>query len=158
VIIINVLTNIEIASDIEKAVSKSAEATLKLEKVVDCEVNIVLTDDPEIQRLNAIYRKVDAPTDVLAFAMREGVDGDLNVEILGDIVISIQTAERQANEYGHSLEAELSLLVTHGVLHLLGYDHAGRDEAEIMQEKQKDIVYSLGYKIDESKLNLLACE
>lgn len=151
-IIINVLTNIEIASGIEKVISKSAEETLKLENVKDCEVSIVLMDDLEIQRLNAIYRKVDAPTDVLAFAMREGEDSDLNVEILGDIVISIPTAERQANEFGHCVEAELSLLVAHGVLHLLGYDHAERDEAEIMQEKQKEIVCSLGYKIDESKL------
>jgi probable rRNA maturation factor len=153
-IIINVLTNIEIADGIEKAISKSAEETLKLENIKDCEVSIVLMDDPEIQRLNAIYRKVDAPTDVLAFAMREGEDGDLNVEILGDVVISIPTAERQANEFGHSLEAELSLLVTHGVLHLLGYDHAERDEADVMQEKQKEVVYSLGYEIKESKLVL----
>jgi probable rRNA maturation factor len=113
-----------------------------------------LTNDAEIQKLNATYRDVDAPTDVLAFAMREGTDGDLNSEILGDVVISIQTAERQAEEYGHSVEAELSLLVIHGILHLLGYDHAEKDEAQIMQEKQKEIIYLLGYYLAESKLML----
>jgi probable rRNA maturation factor len=147
----------EISSEIENVARKSAEKTLALEKSENCEVSILLTDDSEIHELNSLYRKVDAPTDVLAFAMREGEDGDANSDILGDVVISIPTAERQAKEYGHSLEAELSLLVAHGVLHLLGYDHAERDEADIMQERQKEIVYSLGYKIDESKLNLLAC-
>ena len=144
----------EISPNIESVVRKSAEKTLASEKSENCEVSILLTDDSEIRELNSLYRKVDAPTDVLAFAMREGEDGDANSDILGDVVISIPTTERQAKEYGHSLEAELSLLVAHGVLHLLGYDHAERDEADIMQEKQKEIVYSLGYEINESKLRL----
>jgi len=144
----------EINPEIESVVRKSAEKTLALEKSENCEVSILLTDDSEIHELNSLYRQVDAPTDVLAFAMREGEDGDANSDILGDVVISIPTAERQAKEYGHSLEAELSLLVAHGVLHLIGYDHAERDEADIMQEKQKEIVYSLGYEIKESKLVL----
>jgi probable rRNA maturation factor len=144
----------EISSEIESVARKSAEKTLALEKSENCEVSILLTDDSEIRELNLLYRQVDAPTDVLAFAMREGEDGDANSDILGDVVISIPTADRQAKEYGHSLEAELSLLVAHGILHLLGYDHAEKDEAEIMQEKQKEIVYSLGYEIKESKLVL----
>ena len=144
----------EISSEIESVARKSAEKTLALEKSENCEISILLTDDSEIRELNSLYRKVDAPTDVLAFAMREGEDGDANSDILGDVVISIPTADHQAKEYGHSLEAELSLLVAHGILHLLGYDHAEKDEAEIMQEKQKEIVYSLGYEIKESKLVL----
>jgi len=139
---------------IEDALEKAAERTLAIEKSEDCEVSILLTDDDEIQKLNATYREVDAPTDVLAFAMREGTDGDLNSEILGDVVISIQTAKRQAEEYRHSIEAELSLLVIHGILHLLGYDHAEKDETQIMQEKQKEIIYSLGYHLTKSKLML----
>jgi probable rRNA maturation factor len=144
----------EISPDIESIARKSAEKTLALEKSENCEVSILLTDDSEIRELNLLYRQVDAPTDVLAFAMREGEDGDANSDILGDVVISIPTADRQAKEYSHSLEAELSLLVAHGVLHLLGYDHAEKNEAKIMQEKQKEIVYSLGYEIKESKLVL----
>ena len=149
-VIIDIRPEIQPEPKIEDALEKAAERTLAIEKSEDCEVSILLTDDDEIQKLNATYRDVNAPTDVLAFAMREGTDGDLNSEILGDVVISIQTAERQAEEYGHSVEAELSLLVIHGILHLLGYDHAERDDAEIMQEKQKEIVYSLGYEINSS--------
>jgi probable rRNA maturation factor len=153
-VIIDIRPEIQPSPKIEDALEKAAERTLAIEKSEDCEVSILLTNDAEIQKLNATYRDVDAPTDVLAFAMREGTDGDLNSEILGDVVISIQTAERQAEEYGHSVEAELSLLVIHGILHLLGYDHAEKDEAQIMQEKQKEIIYLLGYYLAESKLML----
>ena len=153
-VIIDIRPEIQPDPKTEDVLEKAAERTLAIEKSEDCEVSILLTDDDEIQKLNATYRDVDAPTDVLAFAMREGTDGDLNSEILGDVVISIQTAERQAKEYGHSVEAELSLLIIHGILHLLGYDHAEKDEAQIMQEKQKEILYSLGYKLDELKLSL----
>jgi len=151
---IEILENIEISSDIRDTIRSSAEKALIAEGIDRCELSILLTNDNEIKDLNAKYRNVNAVTDVLAFAMREGIDGDLNDEILGDIVISIPTAERQAKEYGHSVYAELALLTIHGVLHLLGYDHSKRDEAKIMQEKQKEIIYSLGYKIDDSKLSL----
>ena len=107
------------------------------------EVSIFLTDDAEIHRLNKMYRNVDMPTDVLAFAMREGVDGELNQDILGDVVISLPRAEQQARLYGHSFEEEISLLVSHGVLHLLGYEHEEKDEAEVMQRKQEEILRSL---------------
>ncbi|MGB9596195.1 MAG: rRNA maturation RNase YbeY [Candidatus Poribacteria bacterium] len=151
---IEISENIEISDDIRNVVRNSAEKALIAEGVERCELSILLTDDNEIRELNAKYRNVDAVTDVLAFAMREGIDGDPNDEILGDIVISIPTAERQAKEYGHSFYAELALLTIHGVLHLLGYDHSERDEAKIMQEKQRKVIHSLGYKIDDSKLSL----
>jgi probable rRNA maturation factor len=104
-----------------------------------------LTDDADIRQLNQDYRGIDAPTDVLAFAMREGEDSDINPILLGDLVISLETAARQATtEDGlsgtcGSLEAEVALLAVHGVLHLLGYDHQTQEEATTMFEKQKAI-------------------
>jgi len=144
----------DIQHEVEEILRKSAERTLIEEGCEECEVSVLLTDDSEIHNLNAAYRDVDSPTDVLAFAMREGDDGDPDDKILGDVVISIDTAERQTKEYKHSIEAELSLLVIHGILHLLGYDHAEGDEADIMQKKQKEIIETLGYKLSDSKLKL----
>ena len=106
----------------------------------DWEVSIVLTDDEQIQQLNKQYRHVDSPTDVLAFAMREGIDADLNPHLLGDIVISVQTAHQQALDVGHGLDIELALLAVHGMLHLLGYDHETSDEATVMREKEETIL------------------
>ena len=144
----------DIQPEFEGILRKSAERTLAEERCEECEVSILLTNDIEIHNLNATYRDVDSPTDVLAFAMREGADGDPDDEILGDVVISLDTAKRQAKEYKHSIEAELSLLVVHGILHLVGYDHAEKDEADIMQKKQKEITEALGYKLSDSKLRL----
>ena len=89
------------------------------------EVSLRLTDDPFIRELNRAYRDRDSATDVLAFAMREGPGGQLSPEILGDIVISVDTAARQARR---GLRHELLFLCAHGLCHLLGYDH--RDDAE----------------------------
>lgn len=111
--------------------------TLKAHDAADCEVSILLTDDAEIQVLNHQYRHIDGPTDVLAFAMREGIGGDLNPQLLGDLVISVPTAQCQSIANGHSLDIELAILSVHGTLHLLGYDHRTPEEAEIMFEKQE---------------------
>jgi len=142
---IDSLPGIQVDEDMEDVVRKAAEKALLVEESGDCEVSIFLTDDDEIHRLNKMYRGVDRPTDVLAFAMREGMDGDLNREILGDVVISLPRAEEQASIYGHSLEVEISLLVAHGVLHLLGYEHEQRNDLLVMQQKQRDILHLLGY-------------
>lgn len=133
--------------EIQGVIKRAAEKALLMEKSEDCEVSIFLTDDAEIHRLNELYRGVDRPTDVLAFAMREGMDSDLNQEILGDVVISIPRAEQQASIYGHSLEVEISLLVSHGVLHLLGYEHEEKDDMLVMQQKQREILRSLGLPV-----------
>ena len=85
------------------------------------EVGLVLTGDTEIRRLNRQYRGIDRPTDVLAFPMREKRES--SDSLLGDVVISIPTARKQALQQGHSLQQELALLIIHGLLHLLGYDH-----------------------------------
>lgn len=132
-------------------------ATLKAHNAEVCEVSVLLTDDADIKHLNRDYRGVDAPTDVLAFAMREGEDGHVNPNILGDLVISIETAsrhvatndqfsatrsrletEKRETTYD-SLETEVALLAIHGALHLLGYDHQTQEEAAVMFEKQQTI-------------------
>ncbi len=107
------------------------------------EISLVITDDAEIRRLNAAYRGIDRPTDVLSFP--QTVPGEETpfvsppgqAEQLGDIVISFPRARQQAEEYGHSLERELSYLTVHGLLHLLGYDHEKEDERRVMREKEE---------------------
>ena len=124
----------------ESAVRFAAEATLLDQNAQACEISVMLTDDSQIQKLNSHYRQTDKPTDVLAFAMREGIDGELHSELLGDVVISLATAKRQADENDYTLDAELARLTVHGVLHLLGYHHQTQDEEEIMFEIQKRIL------------------
>jgi probable rRNA maturation factor len=87
------------------------------------ELSVVLTGDSQIQRLNRIYRGKNQPTDVLAFSQREGELGDRAGRLLGDVVVSIPTARRQADLYGRDLASELTELLAHGLLHLLGWDH-----------------------------------
>ncbi|HIP42449.1 MAG TPA: rRNA maturation RNase YbeY [Aquifex aeolicus] len=91
------------------------------------ELSIYITDDSEIQELNKVYRGKDSPTDVLSFPINEIFNG---YKILGDIVISQDTAERQAKEFGHTLEEEVRRLLVHGIIHLLGYDHEKGGEEE----------------------------
>ena len=132
-------SEVKINDEIKNIILKTAKKVLSMEESDNCEVSIYITNDKEIQELNKVYRNVDAPTDVLAFAMREGEDGELNREILGDVIISISTAEKQANEFGHSLETEIALLVAHGILHLLGYEHED-DYSQSSEMKQKEML------------------
>ncbi|MFO0726163.1 MAG: rRNA maturation RNase YbeY [Myxococcota bacterium] len=114
--------------------------TLRLEGAEGREVSVLLTDDAEIHVLNRTYRGKDKPTDVLAFALDEagGPAGPL-----GDVVISVETAEKQAKSRKTSLEAELELLAVHGALHLLGHDHARPAEAKRMRARTRAIRRSL---------------
>ncbi len=131
--------------DFDEAIIHNATlTTLKAHGFVNYELSILLTDDAEIQVLNQQYRHIDAPTDVLAFAMREGIGGDLNPELLGDLVISVPTAQRQSVAHGHSLDIELAILSVHGTLHLLGYDHQTPEQAEIMFDKQLELLGLIG--------------
>ncbi len=93
------------------------------------ELSILLCDDATMRALNRDYRGKDRPTDVLAFAIREGQHGELAGELLGDVVISLDTARRQASDGDRTIVAEVTFLLAHGLLHLLGYDH--RDAAEL---------------------------
>lgn len=103
----------------------------------ELEADLRLTDDATIHELNRDYRGKDRPTDVLAFAQREGEGGHLCPEILGDIVISLDTAERQASR---GLYAELVFLAAHGLCHLLGYDHRDDEEERVMNERMKALI------------------
>ncbi len=89
----------------------------------DAEVSVLLTDDREIRALNRDYRGVDAPTDVLSFAMREGEGARFAGDLLGDLVVSVQTCARQARAAKRPLLDEATMLLAHGLLHLLGWDH-----------------------------------
>jgi len=87
------------------------------------ELSIMLTSDARIHALNRDFRHKDRPTDVLAFAMREGELGDVRSEILGDVIVSVETARRQASRARRDLLSEVTMLLAHGILHLLGWDH-----------------------------------
>ena len=114
------------------------------------EMSIVITDDTHVKRLNRVYRGVDVATDVLAFG--EGEETGVLISspelapYLGDVVISFPRAVEQAAERGHPTEDELSVLVVHGVLHLLGYDHGDKDEREEMWHVQDAALHQLGIR------------
>ena len=106
----------------------------------NCDLSALIVDDAKMHRLNARYRGIDRPTDVLAFAMREGPFAHLQPQLLGDVVISAETALRQARARRHSLAEELTRLLIHGTLHLLGYDHeVSPAEARLMCAKEREL-------------------
>lgn len=113
-------------------------------------VDVSLVDDEEIRALNRDYRGVDAPTDVLSFALNEVEDapGDVGParRLLGDVVVSLQRAVEQAAEYGHSLAREVCFLAVHGTLHLLGYDHQLPEQERRMRALEEDILAALGMR------------
>ena len=105
-----------------------------------CDLGVLIIDDARMQQLNTQYRGIDRPTDVLAFAMREGPFAELNPEVLGDVVLSAETALRQARARRHSLAEELARLLIHGILHLLGYDHdVSAAHARLMHAKERTL-------------------
>ncbi|MEW6267636.1 MAG: rRNA maturation RNase YbeY [Thermodesulfobacteriota bacterium] len=113
----------------------------------EAELSIVLTDDDGIARLNLEYLGRPGPTNVIAFPMREGPFGDLNPGLLGDVVISVETARRQAEAGRLSGQEMLDFYLIHGILHLLGYDHeAGDEEAARMEAKTRELWRLLGRK------------
>ena len=120
----------------------------------DTEVSVTFVDDKGIKELNNKFRKKDAPTDVLSFPLFD-YEGDSDEPLfdelsnnLGDIVISLERAMAQANEFGHSFEREVAFLVAHSMLHLLGYDHETSDEDDAdMRKRQSDIMERLGLSV-----------
>ena len=115
-----------------------------------CEVSISIVDNSEIKNINKQFRHIDKETDVLSFpqlTFEEGEVADVNENdeiILGDIIISIEKAIFQAEEYGHGLRREIAFLTAHSMLHLMGYDHMEPEERDIMFEKQEKILGNLG--------------
>ena len=109
----------------------------------ETELSLIITNDEAVRELNRRFRGVDAPTDVLAFgegAEEQFVSALESAPYLGDVVISYQRAQAQAEELGHAVAEELSLLVTHGLLHLLGYDHQEKTAAQEMREREERIL------------------
>jgi probable rRNA maturation factor len=105
----------------------------------DIEVSIVLCDDEFIQELNQTYRNKNKPTDVLSFSMKEGECLSGDTRILGDIIISVETACRQGTGIGHSPLEEVTSLMIHGLLHLLGYDHQTRHDEKFMSAESRKL-------------------
>ena len=136
----------------EKLIKEVVSRVLEEEKVLpEVDVYITLTNNEEIHKINKEYRDVDRPTDVLSFPMYErdeiaGLKNDTDDEIekiLGDIIVSIEKVREQAEEYGHSFERVLAYLVTHGMIHLLGYDHMIEEEKAVMRKREEEILETL---------------
>ena len=152
--------NIEEKKEYEKVISNVLEECFKEEKLTDSKlyITITLTTPENIRKINKKYRNIDKETDVLSFPMFQKDELDEKIknkdflyeDVLGDIVISIDKVERQAKEYGHSFERELSYMVVHGFYHLMGYDHIEEKDKKIMREKEEIILSKLQIKRDES--------
>ena len=134
---------------------RAVEAVIEHEQYNNaCEVSITYTDNEQIHALNLQYRQVDRPTDVLSFPMMDFSGesdepvADEPVVSLGDIVISLEKAAEQAEEFGHSFEREVAFLTVHSMLHLLGYDHeTGEEDERDMRRRQSEIVDKLGLSV-----------
>lgn len=144
------------APEVRRAVGtlrRAAEAVLARHRLAEAEVTVSLVGDGEVRELNRRYRGRDEATDVLSFPLRERAPAGEGPGIapaegapllLGDVVISLDTAARQAAAYGHSLERELAFLAVHGVLHLLGYDHGTAEEERVMSAEAETVLGALG--------------
>ena len=154
-------TEIQIEVEYSQVAKIVADKVLETEKFpYEAEINLVITDNEEIKRVNQEFRDIHAPTDVLSFPMipfetpadyevieediNSYVDPDSEEIVLGDIMISAEKVIEQAREYGHSQKCEFAFLVAHSMLHLLGYDHMTPEEAAVMEEKQRNILDMLG--------------
>ena len=142
--------NIEEKKEYEKVISNVLEECFKEEKLTESKlyITITLTTPENIRKINKKQRKIDKETDVLSFPMFQKDELDEKIkskdflyeDVLGDIVISIDKVERQAKEYGHSFERELSYMVVHGFYHLMGYDHIEEKDKVVMRKKEDKIL------------------
>lgn len=143
---VDIQTDVEVASDVEALLITAVTQTLAQQgEATAVALSLLLTDDDQIQQLNRDFLGFDKPTDVLSFPAGEvmpGMAGELLY--LGDIAISVPYAARQAAQAGHDLTAELQLLTVHGVLHLLGHDHAEPGEKAQMWAAQTAVLAQLG--------------
>ena len=134
-----------------KIVTKAAEESLKYENFdPNCEISLSFVTNSEIHKINKQFRNIDRETDVLSFPQLTFEDGEIpekneNGEIiLGDIIISVEKAKAQAEEYGHSLEREIAFLTAHSMLHLMGYDHMTEEDEKEMFGRQRAIMENIG--------------
>ena len=140
---------IELEEIVQTAVATTLE-TVGADDETDFEVSILITDNKGIQEINKEYREIDAPTDVLSFPilqfdengvmLEDSGDYDGDLLLLGDIVISLEKAQSQAEEYGHSLQREVGFLAVHSTLHLLGFDHMEEPYTSVMRSREKEIL------------------
>jgi probable rRNA maturation factor len=119
-----------------------ARNALQAEKLEDCELGIVITDDETVRSLNREYAGEDSATDVLSFSLREGEEfvSPEGAERLGEVIISLPTARRQADDAARPVDDEVAHLLVHGILHLLGYDHTGEGEGRVMRSREEQIL------------------
>ena len=156
VVISNNQKSVKIPTGVRLLIRRCCNAVLTFEEFsVPAEISVTLVNDEQIHELNKMHRNIDRSTDVLSFPLGENGIYDKNLEtgasLLGDIVISVETAVRQAEEYGHTLQREIGFLTVHSMLHLLGYDHVdGGIEAVHMREKEERVLTELGLKRNES--------
>ncbi len=153
VLIANRQRLVPLDTGLRATIDRAAHAAMRAEGISErAELSVTLVSDQEIAELNRKYRGTEGPTDVLAFSLLEeegpGLrDGEESpMYMLGDVVISVDTAREQAEEYGHSLERELALLTIHGVLHLLGYDDETEDRKQQMFARQEEILESVNLR------------
>lgn len=143
------MIHLQISENISPTIHQSvidqaaAETLAAVAEFGDLDLTILLTDDGQIHQLNREYLAVDSPTDVLAFPA-DYIDPDTETRYLGDVVISYERAIVQAQGGGHTLEQEVELLVVHGILHLLGHDHADPEQKAKMWAAQAEILARLG--------------
>ena len=145
----------DVPETITESITKAINQVLSDQKVeIECDISVTLTDNEEIREINNNYRNIDKETDVLSFPMLEfdtpgaifatPEDYEDDRLVLGDIVISVEKAYAQADEYGHSPEREFAFLAAHSTLHLLGYDHMTEEEEKVMFEKQELSLENIG--------------
>ncbi|MGF7185496.1 putative rRNA maturation factor [Desulfitispora alkaliphila] len=151
--IINQQEKVNFGYNMERILKEAVQVTLAEHgnDSIQVEVSALLVDDQEISSLNRDYRDIDSATDVLSFPQYEKIEQIMHESeasphpiLLGDIVISLETCVRQAEEYGHSAERELGFLVVHGMLHLLGYDHLDDEEKIKMRSKEEQVLTKMG--------------
>ena len=163
VIISNEQKDIKIPTGVRMLVRRCCNAVLRQENFEgSAEISVTFVNNEQIHKLNLEHRNIDRETDVLSFPLGENgvydINHDTGAKMLGDIVISIEKAFAQAEEYGHPLQREIAFLTVHSLLHLLGYDHEnGGLEAVHMREKEESVLTQLGlkrngsYYLDEGK-------
>jgi len=143
-------SEVKVPSGIRLLIRRCCNAVLLEESFeTDAEVSVSFVNNAEIKRLNSFYRKKDIETDVLSFPLGENgiydINPETNARILGDIVISMEMAVRQADMYGHTLRREVGFLTVHSMLHLLGYDHeTSKEDERVMRQKEEKILAGIG--------------
>ena len=148
VIISNYPEDLTFPQEIIDNVTTAAETVGKLYGVENGEVSVTLTNNEYIHQLNKQYRGIDRPTDVLSFALNESEEPEIedgpDVNVLGDLIISVERAQEQAADYGHSVRRDVAFLTVHGMLHLLGYDHMEEADRLEMEAEQRFVMEKLG--------------